>query len=217
MSLVMASFWLRGGLRGPAPRGRRTGWCLAPALVVAGLVGGCADDAFDLRNHTTFVPEDRAFRIRYLKPPWQLNSDGTEAPLVGIVQLIVESPLLSVEIPDTESPGEEFFTYNLLIARRRGDPERLALQDARRVRDSLDTLILEPTPFVTDDGDAGFEVIARTFALPTRFRRSIYLPGVGAGDVFHLRLLGFPNLDDDPESDRMLRSFEVGPIDGGMP
>lgn len=183
------------------------------AAMLAGLVAGCGAGELDLDNHRTLEAEDGAFRLRYLSPPWRVNLDGTEDGRDGLVQLVVESPFVSTELPDVEVPGEEFFTYNFVVERRRGNPERLAIQDARQVRQGRGLLLRDVAAFATDAGDAGFDLLAQPLGFPVRRRRSVYLAGPEPGTVFHIRVLALAPLEDDPELEVMLRAVEVAPFE----
>jgi hypothetical protein len=177
------------------------------ALVVSLLglaltLASCGPDASDPFSRLTVYDEPGgAYRVRYLKPPWELaSSEGTSLTLRIISTTEAYTGIAETGVPDK---------YVLDVTVMGGGAAAHARADATAATRRGEEIIEPVREVTTRSGDTGFELVTRAEMPEVRSHRFVYLDRTGGG-VVRLHFEANPQLNR-PEVDEMVRAVDVDP------
>ena len=164
------------------------------------LLAGCAPSADDPRSRLdTWEAESGEFRIRYLRPPWEIS----EAEGDSLFLRIQSNANLAGGVDG--GPGK----FELRATVDSGDIETLVGAEERRLRRLPAEIRDGPRDVSTLEGVEGREVIAFENGDPyERFHRVAFFPLSGRR-VLRLAFEATPNLET-PEVDAMIAQVGIG-------
>ncbi|MBK8170836.1 MAG: hypothetical protein IPK60_10910 [Sandaracinaceae bacterium] len=169
-------------------------------LSLAFIFSGCGSCATSPNaGLTEYRSPGGEYVLRYLSPPWQVDSEDAS----GIVLEIPAPHVAEASLDAALLPAK----YNLSITFTSGTARDQVELDAEIAAIDMETILVAPRAVLTDSGDAGWEMLSeRTNLNPRTFRR-VSFDGPG-GVVIHMVFEASASLDT-VEVDRMIAAFDV--------